>query len=144
MSCGHFYVPGGCVFIMAFLRCCVPSLQEAVTAEGLAVARSTYTVAFCCWLSWLVLLREETSLWQERAHFVGLYQLCWLISAMHRKLRQRMVNSDCKTGQAAAAMHPKQVPPTNPLLNHQFLPDDLILIPEINSSHSSRKANRPM
>lgn len=75
MSCGHFYVPGACVFIMAFLRCCVPSLQEAVTAEGLAVARSTYTVAFCCRLSWLALFREETSLWQERAHFVGSYQL---------------------------------------------------------------------
>lgn len=62
------------MFTMAFWRCCEPSLQEAVTA-GLAVAKSTYTVAFCCWLFWLVLFREEASLWQEKAHFVGLYQL---------------------------------------------------------------------
>lgn len=60
------------VFIMAFWRCCIPSLEEAGTAEGLAVARSTYTAAFCYWLA---LFREEISLWQERTHFVGLYQL---------------------------------------------------------------------
>lgn len=53
-----------------------------------------------------------------------------------------MVSSDCKTGQAADVMRPKQVPPTNPLLNYQFLPDDLILIPEINSSLTQQQKSK--
>lgn len=137
MSCRHFYVPGACVFTMALWRCCVPSLQEPVTAEVLAVARSMSTVAFSCWIFWLALFREETSLWQEKAHFAGLYQLLLAYISNAEKLEATKADFWLGTCIALGRLQLRCVPSKEPRPTHcwqMFSPDDLILIPEISKS----------
>lgn len=78
------------MFFSAFLRCCMPPQREAVRAKGcctlgknpgLADANTAsflehvHSGVLLLAICWLVLLREEISLQEERLDFLGLLQI---------------------------------------------------------------------